>query len=91
MQQQQSPLLTADKDAEGQLLSYRLSLVTEYNTGDEWWNQVKFDISLTSYTCWTQKNMFLSYQASCYVTSGHSSLRFLSGVCAISPSLKANS
>ena len=32
MQQQQSPLLTADKDSEGQLLSFRLSGVTGYNT-----------------------------------------------------------
>lgn len=30
MQQQQSPLLTADEDAEGQLLSFGLSWVMEY-------------------------------------------------------------
>lgn len=30
MQQQQSPLLTADKDAEGQLLSFGPSWVMEY-------------------------------------------------------------
>lgn len=88
MQQQQSPLLTADKDAEGQLLGYRLSWVKEYTThqmNDGIKSNLTLSLSLLAPV--EHKNMFRSYRVSCCITSGHSSLRFLSGiVCCFSES-----
>lgn len=84
MQQQQSPLLTADKDAESQLLSFRLSWVTGCNRRDEWWNRIELDSHLL-HLLNTRKNpsMLPSCQASSYTTSGPSNLRSISGVCVL--------
>lgn len=66
MQQQQCPLLTADKGIESQLL--RQSWVTQWKGFDELWNQHPIEH--------TQKSSVSpSYRVSCYIVSGHSSFR----------------